>query len=711
MTYQQFVQTFHIQLNPQQEAAVRQTEGPVLLLAVPGSGKTTVLVTRLGYLLYCRGVAPEQILTVTYTRAATQDMALRFAARFSRADADRLEFRTINGLCAKIIAYYARVTGARPFTLAEQDGQLNALLRDLLIRGGCPFPGDQQIKDARTQITYCKNMLLSNQEIRGIKLPGMDFPALFDAYQQAMRTSRLMDYDDQMVFAYRILRQYPEILAAVQRRYRYFCVDEAQDTSKIQHAILDLLAQESGNLFMVGDEDQSIYGFRAAWPQALLEFEAHHPGAHILLMETNYRSTPAIVAGADAFIRRNQSRRPKQMRTSRQGGGAIRRRILEDYGAQSSYLLSVAREAAERASTTAILFRNNDSALPLVDLLEREGIAYRYRQREGLFFSSPIVRDLTGMLRFSFRMEDAAAFQSFYYKLDLKLKRTLVTRLLGRLAPDQTVFEALLESEELEPWQRSRVAAMQAHFSKLPQRSSFSALMQLVRRMGYGEYLKAHYADIARLDILLALAQQNAAPEDFLRRLDALRACTARGGETDRCGGLTLSTIHASKGLEYERVLLIDAADGIFPGTPPDGTDAGTRLAALEEERRLFYVGITRARSQLELITYRNRFGEEGPSFPFVDQLLGEDGPERRQPTCSRSGPGPRPLRAQAAVNAVQAEKYQPGVRVCHRRFGPGEIATRDGDLIRVFFDNGGHKKLQLSHCLKKGLLTREHDG
>ena len=320
MTYEEFKSQYPVRLNRQQEEAVRQTDGPVLLLAVPGSGKTTVLVTRLGYMLHCKGIPPERILTVTYTVAATRDMKARFISFFGEGHADKLTFRTINGLCAVVIGTYARQRGTEPFALLDDERQINSVIRDLLSRTGTAFPSDLQVKDARTHITYCKNMMLTEEEIHAHKVEGIDFPRVYFEYQDYLLRSRKMDYDDQMVFTCRIFRQYPDILAQFQRRWPYICVDEAQDTSKIQHTILRLLTGDRGNIFMVGDEDQSIYGFRAAWPQALLEFEQVFPGAKILKLETNYRSTRAIVERADTFIRRNQNRRPKKMRTENQQG-------------------------------------------------------------------------------------------------------------------------------------------------------------------------------------------------------------------------------------------------------------------------------------------------------------------------------------------------------------------------------------------------------
>ena len=590
MTYEEFKSQYPIRLNRQQEEAVCQTDGPVLLLAVPGSGKTTVLVTRLGYMLHCIGIRPEQILTVTYTVAATRDMKARFISFFGEGHADKLTFRTINGLCAVVIGRYARQKGTEPFALLDDERQINSVIRDLLARTGTAFPSDLQVKDARTHITYCKNMMLTEAEIHAHKVDGMDFPRVYFEYQDYLLRSRRMDYDDQMVFTYRIFRQHPDILAYFQHRWPYICVDEAQDTSKIQHAILRLLASGSGNIFMVGDEDQSIYGFRAAWPQALLEFEQVFPGARVLKLETNYRSTRAIVEKADAFIRRNQNRRPKKMRTENQQGSPIRRIMLEDYNRQYNYLLKVAENCEE---STAVLYRNNDSALPLIDLLEQKGLPYACRQREGFFFTSPLVRDITDMLEFAFDDGNKDLFLRFYYKLDLKLKKAVISQLLYGMPSDKSVFEVLLESGGLEPWQMGKVKAMQTHYSKLPYLTSFAAIQRLVRYMGYGDYLQEQHGDTTKLDILLSLANQTPSVGQFLLHLQELKERIETLEPHPDCP-FVLSTIHASKGLEYDHIILIDAVDGQLP--------SADEVEELEEERRLFYVGATRARDRKSVV-------------------------------------------------------------------------------------------------------------
>lgn len=702
MTYSEFKNQYPVCLNPQQEAAVQLVNGPILLLAVPGSGKTTVLVTRLGYMIYCKGIPPENILTVTYTIAATKDMRSRFVHFFGEGHADKLTFRTINGLCAVVIHYYAQWKGTEPFALINDEARLNTVIRELLSKGSGGYPSDQQVKEARTHITFCKNMMLTDIEVESHRVDGMDFPAVYKGYQAYLLKNRLMDYDDQMVFTCRIFRQFPEVLTHFQSRWPYLCVDEAQDTSKIQHTILRLLASRSCNIFMVGDEDQSIYGFRAAWPQALLEFEQVWPGARVLTMETNYRSTQTIVEAADSFIQRNESRRPKHMRTDNPEGVPIKRTALTDYNRQYRYLLKIARNCPEQ---TAVLYRNNDSALPLIDLLDREGIPYTCRQREGFFFTSPIVRDITDMLEFAFDDRNWEKFLRFYYKLGLKIKKPILAGMLRGMGGSETVFERLLDSEGLEPWQYGKIRALRTHYSKFPQLTSFAAIQRLVKYMGYGDYLREQKTDTSRLDILLSLASYTPTITAFLLHLHELRQ-TVEQTPVPSCP-FVLSTIHASKGLEYDRVILIDAVDGLFPTDPLPQDEDGK--AALEEDRRLFYVGATRARHQLELLCYESKFGEPAAvGHTFIDQLLGED------PTKIDPAPAPKQARTRrpayeggssSAQVSAWIKDYIPGTTVVHTKFGRGEIVSLSGDIAVIQFDDHGSKKLALSFALQKGLI------
>ena len=230
MNFSEFREKYGIKLNEQQTEAVTAVNGYNLLLAVPGSGKTTVLVTRLGYMIYCLGIDPGSILTMTYTVAATHDMKNRFCSFFGEEKSESLEFRTINGVCAKIIQSYERMTGGRAFSLITDEKELSAPLSAIYKECTGEFPTESDIKGVRTMLTYAKNMLLSAEEIEAMDSEGMPFSKIYKKYNGMLKEQRLMDYDDQMVYAYRILRMYPTLLDRVSQKYRYICVDEAQDT-------------------------------------------------------------------------------------------------------------------------------------------------------------------------------------------------------------------------------------------------------------------------------------------------------------------------------------------------------------------------------------------------------------------------------------------------------------------------------------------------
>ena len=685
MTFDQYKARFALKLNRQQEAAVRQTEGPVLLLAVPGSGKTTALLARVGNLLYCREVPPEQILTVTYTVAATADLRRRFARTFGEEYASRLEFRTINGMCARIIRQFEQATGRQAFQLLSEEADAARLVREAWRVCNRGFPTDAELEEARTRIAYCKNAMLSDEEIRELE-EGEPFFKLFDAYRTLLLKNRLMDYDDQMVYGLKILRSQPALLQAWQDKYRYFHVDEAQDTSRIQHAIIALLASRSRNLFLVGDEDQSIYGFRAAWPQALLRFEQDWPGAETLFLETNYRSTGSIVHAADGFIRLNRDRQPKTMTTPNPQGAPVVRKHVARRWSQYPYLA----EQARQGGGLAVLYRNHESALPLIDLLQKQGIPYRCRGQKGGFFTHPTVRDVVDILRFAVRQDDAELFLKLYYKFCCGITREIAEQTVkqGKKSPGKPLF-ALAAALCQEEWLQQRLQGVYTLLCLLPGDPAPQALSRIFDDMGYREYLKGKNADEGKLDILMALARQNPRQEDFLLRLQQLEALVQDGREEQE--GVVLSTIHGSKGLEYDRVILMDAVDGVLPQDIRSATEEGKRQ--LEEERRLFYVAMTRARNHLEILCCRDH------SCTFAGQLFPEERPREVRPVPKPSQK-PRPQ--------YDIDAFSVGVLVRHRQFGRGLICSREEDIALIRFDSGEVKRIALHTVLRSGVLRLE---
>lgn len=614
MTEQEFQEKHLTRLTPQQIEAVKAVDGAILLLAVPGSGKTTTLATRLGYMVLVRGIDPRRILTMTYTTAATKDMRQRFASMFGQEAADRMEFRTINGVSAKVVDYYSKSYGkGRPFRLLDNDGEVAGIIAKIYQELANEYATESTIKDIRTGITYIKNMMLSPEEIKKLDVGVEKLPEIYERYCSRLKELRAMDYDDQMVYALAALKKYPGILAHYQEQFPYVCVDESQDTSKIQHEIIKLLVQKSGNIFMVGDEDQSIYGFRAAYPEALMSFESDYPSARVLLMEQNFRSTTEIVSLANAFVARNRFRREKTIVPTQGSGLAVQRIQTVDRATQYKFLC---QEAQSPTGECAVLFRNNDSALVLIDMLERGGIPYSFRSIDSSFFSHRIVNDIRSIVRFASHLDDSEAFMQIYYKFGCPISKKAaqnackISRSTGK-----DILSALLGIQKLDRYTRERIQDMKDILPSLSKTVPGTALNLIWNTLQYKRYVEAHNLDAGKLFVLQMLGANEPDVEGLLQRLDELRAIV-QNHKNPPDTHILLSTIHSAKGLEYERVFLLDVLDGILPSVPKTVDMSKEDVRIYEEERRLYYVAITRAKRELFL------FDCAGSESSFTDEAL-----------------------------------------------------------------------------------------
>lgn len=392
--YQLFKEKYRINLNKQQERALQAVEGSNLLLAVPGSGKTTVLVARLGHMVINKNIPSENILAITYSNAAADEMRERCSSLFGQSVVGRIDFRTINSLSLKIYVDDCRKKGI-PERILIKEWEARSLVKRIYMQcTGAKYVSENDIQELFSAITYIKNMMLAEERI--LELEG-DYPCLLKMYQEYQRTldrQGKMDYDDQMVFALEILRKDNELLGSIKNRYKYICVDEAQDTSKIQHEIIRILVQ-GNNLFIVGDEDQSIYGFRAAYPKALLNFRYDYLNPYILRMERNYRSTTQIVEKAQLFISQNRGRYEKNMTAERGPGEDVHLETVISREEQYNRLLDIAKATT---TETAFLYRDNESSVVLVDFLLRHNINFALAKPKMNFFKTGVVQDVVAYL-------------------------------------------------------------------------------------------------------------------------------------------------------------------------------------------------------------------------------------------------------------------------------------------------------------------------
>ena len=666
MTFEQYIEKFNIRLDKQQAEAVTRS-GSCLLLAVPGSGKTTSLVARLGYMIYVTGIRPEHILTVTYTNAATRDMKHRFESYFGTEHSEAVTFRTINSLCNEVISYYTYITGGSSFELLEDN--LPAI-REAYISQTGSWPDEADLKEIQQQITYIKNMLLDREQINAITVTEdeIKIDGIYSEYSRILKQYRRMDFDDQLVFAFRILRKNNTVRSYFRNKYRYLLVDEAQDTSKIQHYIIQLLAHGRDNLFMVGDEDQSIYGFRAAYPQALMEFSKTYDGSSIMKLETDYRSDGYIVNAAAQFIKQNKQRYQKQMKPAKPAASPVLVHTTATRSGQYENVINILKGTL-KGEQTAILYRNNDSALPYIYHLKKSGIPYTCRGMEATFFTGKTVRFVTDIIRLSYDMGNIELFLSTYSKTGCYITKKMAETAVS-------MYENGRSSRGI--WSCLELLVKNGSKSKTIKKTS--AYINGLKYMTAPEALEtietliagARSIDKEKIYILRCLAAEDMSAEDYIKSLAELEA-ELDNKSPDSGADIVLSTIHSAKGLEYDNVIIADSIDGVLPGAETD----------IEEERRLFYVGITRAREKLIILKYQDCY------MPFV--YLTEKILRKTQPQAALK---------ETAVNM----EITPGDEIIHKSFGRGTVTAISGDSITIEFD-GVKRTLAYSFCMSRGII------
>ena len=704
MNYETFLQKFPINLNAQQREAVQAVNGPVLLLAVPGSGKTTVLVARLGYMIYCHKINPSNILTLTYTVAATNDMHQRFCKFFGQELGAKVEFRTINSICAGIIKYYGKMIGKEPYALESDEKILLGILSAIYQKYESEYPTESDLKGIKTLITYIKNMMLSEDEIKALeKEAGCHVLEIYKAYCAELKKRNRMDFDDQMVYAYRMLKSAPSLLAYYQDLYPYICVDEAQDSSKIQHEIIALLASKNENLFMVGDEDQSIYGFRAAYPQALLSFEQQHKKARVLLMEENFRSNANIVDAANSFIQKNTLRHEKHMKATKESGAEIKEIQIKSRNAQYPYLLKVAEDCNEQ---TAVLYRDNESAIPLVDLLERKAISYRLRNAELSFFTHRVVTDMENIMRFSMDMKNADLFEQIYYKMSTFLTKQMALEACERSKEFHiSVFSAIFGYLDLKSNTKKSLKALETHLHHMRQEEPGKAIHRIVHYMGYGEYMERAGLNAGKIQIMRAIAGRESSIDGFLNRMEELKDIF-QNKENDSSCKFILSTIHASKGLEYEHVFLMDVQDGIFPEEVPHSLKHASQdeIEKYEEERRLFYVGITRAKNSLYIFKTQepSEFSKQLFYKKHMEERVKQKVEVKNKANAAARPPHTTDKTEEAFHDFVNG--LDTGLEVTHKSYGSGMIVAMDDTNVIIRFGDV-EKKFNLGILFVNRLL------
>ncbi len=737
-----------ISLNPEQQAAVEHGDGPLLILAGAGSGKTRVLTARVARLVAEKGIPPRRILAVTFTNKAAGVMRDRIAEQLGE-EPRGLWVGTFHSVCARLLRREGdRLPRGARFTIYDEDDSRRALKRameevDL-------DPSRWAPNALRARISDAKNALVGPDEYgtQAFDLMSQAVAKVYPAYEKVLVRSNAYDFDDLLFHTVRLVEDHQDIGDRYAERFLHVLVDEYQDTNHAQYRIVRRLAKGHGNLCVVGDDDQSIYGWRGADVRNILDFERDFAGAAVVRLEENYRSTPSILEVANEVISNNRSRKDKRLRTTRPAGEPVTLRQFTDERAEAYWVVGEieAGEGGYRPDQAVILYRTNAQSRPFEDALRRARLPYRivggvrfYDRRE--------IKDVFAYLQLAVNSADEAAFARAVSwprrgvgSVTLERLRTEAgARGLSLLA----AAEMAPEFVGISPAGGNALRDFAAGISALSELSAGAdteeVIRECIRSFGLVQALESEDdgADrIANLTELLAAAStfdssevedgaEEATELELYLQSAALRADIDDYNE--RAPGVTLMTLHNAKGLEFPVVFVVGLEDGLFPLSRAMET-----TEELEEERRLFYVGVTRAEDRLFLThaQRRWRYGTEQRSSP--SQFLAElpDGPVHRhwsaasqprvrrtstlQDTDTKEWSWKRPIPRRSAAPKDREVRYdfsdtqedlriQVGARVVHPEFGEGEIVTVSGRgsgvKAEIDFGESGVRKVMVAHA------------
>lgn len=607
-----------------QTQAIMHKDGPMMVLAGPGSGKTTVITHRVQYLTKEYGIDPGDILVITFTRAAAEEMRERYEAL--TGGGSRVTFGTFHSIFFRILKLAYRYT-ADNIVREEQQMQF---VRELAQAGGLePEDENEFAASILSEISSVKGERIELEHYYSKNCPDAVFRQLYAGYEEKMRRAGLIDFDDMMVLCLELFTERKDILSAWQRRYRYILIDEFQDINRLQYEIVRMLAKPEDNLFIVGDDDQSIYRFRGAKPEIMLGFERDYPGAGRILLDVNYRSTEEIVAPALRLIGENQKRFSKAIHTTGRHGKNVITKLWQDPGEEN---LAIAREiqlylqSGVRPGDIAVLYRTNAGPRFLMEKLMEYNLPFRTRDTVPNLYEHWISRNILTYIRIA--MGSRA-------REDILQVINRPKRYISRDAmPDETVsFEKMKVFYAEKDWIAERIESLEGDLRAIARMSPLAAVNYIRQGMGYDEYL-IEYAAFRRMrpEELLETAdelKESAAGfrtfDEWFAHIEAykeelLRQAAQRRTETD---AITLATMHSAKGLEFPIVYILDANEGITPHS------RAMLDEDMEEERRLFYVAMTRAKTRLHVYAVRERYHKKAEVSRFVWEYLGRDGDSR----------------------------------------------------------------------------------
>lgn len=695
-----------ITLTMQQREVVNHVDGPLLALAVPGSGKTTSMVIRTGYLIMNCGIPADNILTMTFSKSAATDMKNRFNSLFGDFVEEDVHFSTIHSFAYGVVMRYFKKNNIK-FKLIEDNSEVSktVVLKSIYKKINNDYISEDKLEELINDIGFVKNKMLDINKIENDKFEIPKFKEVFIAYENFKKKNGFIDFDDMLTICYYLLINNEDILNFYKSKYKYFVLDEAQDSSMIQFTITKLLAYPQNNVFFCADDDQCIYSFRASEPGNLLNFKDIYPKGKILFMEENFRSTKDIVDLSNKFIKTNKNRYEKEMQTSNCSNRPVTIVKVSNEIEQLQHIVSRLKDI-NNYKDSAILFRTNMSAIPLIDALCKNNIPFYIKDHNNKFFTHWVVQDILSFLKLSLNPNDIKSLEKIYYKANAYISKNMIDYIKTN-NQGENLLDTLLKAPWLKDFQKYNIMDLKINLNLLKNLPAQGAIDIILYTLDYDKYLrdnakKLGYSYDTLSDIVTTLkiiSFDVESIEEMFSKLEFLKMAMYKANNNKNKNAVTLTTIHSSKGLEFENVFIVDMIDEIFPSSQSITAEKDGDIDLMEEERRLCYVAITRAKNYIDLIVPQKRNNRKTKESKFIKEIneICNSKKHRKKPNVNK-------ILSDIKTNTLNIDE---GDRVNHTVFGKGVVKRREGNIITIAFDKKGIKKLDLKTCAENYILTK----
>ena len=673
-------------LNENQKSAVQHINGPCMVLAGPGSGKTRVITYRIVNMVINNNINPKSILAISFTKASSTEMKNRAISLSHDNRLNSVTYGTFHSVFFRILRFFEKYELDCILDEKSKKYAIKGILKNLNVENA---EDDDFIMSVINEISYVKNELMDKLDFESETLTKDEFIKVYNMYEDYKAQMKKIDFDDMLIKTYNLLSTNKRVLDRVRSVYRYILVDEFQDINKVQFEVIKLIASPTNNIFVVGDEDQSIYGFRGSRPDFLLEFEQYFSNSKKYVLDINYRSKKGIIDIANKLIHKNKNRYEKVIKCDREDKGIVKYINSEDSEDEARHIgkdiLKKCEDNNVNYDDFAIIYRTNIQSRALVDVFMDMHIPFVVRDSIVTIYDHWVAKDLLAYLRLAidpYINED-------WIRIINKPFRYISKDSIKLASEDKNFIDSLITKGGLHPKQIKTLNDLEIDVSYLKTLYPKDAISYIRTSLDYDRYVLDYCSNrkikpgglVEILNELESSSTNFTTIQEYLEHIEKVKSEIVESRNNKNAEGVILTTMHSAKGLEFPYVYIIGTNEGTIPHEKScDIDDETKRKEAVEEERRLLYVGITRAQDELYISIPKNKYGRKVFESRFVDEI--------KSPT-------------REDFKAIRV-----GDRLEHKKFGTGTIVGKDSKMIEVKF-NSGTKSLDYTICFKNGIINK----